>query len=149
MWSSRMKWPHVPLQAGHWLAGEQLCKEKPGIPAGQQVERMPAVAERKDSWTLRCVIKSIASTFEEMIIPLYSVISHLWSAVLSFGPPHAKDLSTNWSESNREQLRWLGAWAHGVPGVAEGAGLVQPELEKVCGRSNCSSPLPNGKGRGL
>ena len=95
---------------------------------------------------MKCVIKSIASTSEEIIIPLYSALSHLWSAVPSFGPPRAREVSTNWSESNGEQLKWLGAGAQDVPGEAEGAGLVQPEVEKVCGRSNCSSPLLNGKG---
>lgn len=76
-----------------------------------------------------------------MITPLYSALGHLWSAVLSFGPPHAREVSTNRSDSNGEQLKRLGAGARDIPGDADGAGLVQPELEKVCGSSNYSSPL--------
>lgn len=63
----------------------------------------------------------------------------------SFGAPHAREVSTNYRESREEQLKWLGARAHDVPGEAEGAGLVQPEVEKVCGTSNCSSPLQIGR----
>lgn len=51
-----------------------------------------------------------------MIIPLYSALSHLWSAVPSFGPPYAREVSTNYSESKEEQFKWLGAGAHDVLG---------------------------------
>lgn len=64
----------------------------------------------------------------------------------NFGPPHAREVLINWSESNGGQLKWLGARAHDVPEEAEGAGLVQPEVEKVSGRTNCCSSLQNGKG---
>lgn len=98
--------PLARMQAGVWVAGEQLCWKGPGSLCRQQAEQEPAVCPGS---ILSCIDRSEASRSREVIITLYSSLTRFQLKYsVQFWAPCTRQTLTNWSKYSGGPSRWSG-----------------------------------------